>query len=102
MRSEQRFPFPSQVPLLVCDSYPTIEVVNDYSNLIRPFDLNKSLARFYIVENNENKIIFYDMHHIINDATSVTIINKDLNDALSGKLDDNLDLGFVYASRDSF
>ena len=93
-----------EIPLLVCDTPPSIKTVmsDDYSELIKQFDLNKSLARFYIVENNKGKFVFYDIHHIINDATGRTIINADLSLALDGILDDVIDLGFVYASRNSF
>ena len=94
------------LPLLVCDSYPEIEIVDigvdDYSELIKPFNLNKCLARFFIIDNDEGMFIAYDMHHIISDATSRVIINRDLNKALNGDLDGSIDLGFVYASRDSF
>ena len=92
------------LPLLICDSYPEISITNvdDYSNLTRPFDLGKSLARFFIVDNKYGMFIVYDMHHIISDATSRVIINRDLGLALSGELDGKVDLGFVYASRDSF
>ena len=92
------------LPLLVCDSYPEISVsdVDDYSKLIKPFDLEKFLSRFFIVDNDEGMCVVYDMHHVISDATSRTIINRDLGLALNGKLDDGLDLGFVYASCDSF
>ena len=81
------------VPLLVCDSYPSIEKImsDDYSELIKPFNLNESLASFYIIKNDDGQFIFYDMHHIINDATSRTIINKELVLALEGKLDDDVD-----------
>ena len=93
-----------QVPLLICDSYPSIVIfdTNNYSELIKPFDLNKSLARFFIIDNDDGKFIFYDMHHIISDATSRSIINKELNDALNDNLDGDIDLGFVHASNDSF
>ena len=64
--------------------------------------MDKSLARFVIVDNEEGKFIFYNIHHIINDATTRTIINKELKQILMGELDDEIDLGFVYASRDSF
>ena len=91
-------------PLLVCDANPLVEVVDvdDYSDLIRPFDLNESLARFYIIDNDESKSIFYDVHHLINDATSGNLINEDLSNIFSGDFDDTLDLGFLYSSRDSF
>ena len=93
-----------EVPLLVCDAFPSIEVKgnSDGSDLIKPFDLNKSLVRFYIVENDDSRFVVYDMHHIISDATSCNIINDELSLALNGELDPSLDLGFVYACRDSF
>ena len=91
-------------PFLVCDSYPEIEITggDDYFDLIKPFDLGKCLDRFFIVDNDEGMFIVYDMHHMIGDATSRVIIDKDLSLALDGELDKELDLGFVYASRDSF
>ena len=92
------------IPLLVCDADPLVEVVDidDYSDLIKPFDLNKYLARFYIIDSDESKSIFYDIHHLINDATSCKLINEDLSNIFSGNFDDSVDLGFVYSSRDSF
>ena len=76
--------------------------VVDYSELIRPFDFSKCLARFFIMNEGDGITVGYDMHHMISDATSCAIINKELNLALNGDLDDDADLGFVYASRDSF
>ena len=92
------------IPLLVCDSYPSIEIVDveNYLELIKPFDLEKSLARFFIIDNDEHRFIFYDIHHIINDATSLRIIQEELNGILNGEYDDSIDWGFVYASEDSF
>ncbi|WP_296889690.1 non-ribosomal peptide synthetase, partial [uncultured Methanobrevibacter sp.] len=92
------------LPLLICDSYPVIDIVDveDYSELIMPFDLDKYLARFFIVNNSHGRFIFYDIHHIISDATTNNIIHKELNNALNNKLDDSTDLGFVFASCDSF
>ena len=92
------------MPLFVCDRYPSIEFsdTEDYSTLIKPFDLNKSLARFYIIENNLGRFIFYDLHHIISDATTITIVNNELNSALHGELDSSVDLSFINASYDSF
>uniref|UniRef100_UPI00388EE4B4 amino acid adenylation domain-containing protein n=1 Tax=Methanobrevibacter sp. TaxID=66852 RepID=UPI00388EE4B4 len=93
-----------ELPLLVCDACPEIEFydIEDYSQFIRPFDLDKSLVRFFIVDNGDAKFIGYDMHHLICDANSAGIINRDLNLALNANLDKNVDLGFVYDSRDSF
>ena len=92
------------MPLLICDSYPLIEICNtdDYSSLMKPFDLEKYLVRFFIIDNEYSKSIAYDIHHIINDATGYGIIENDLNAAFEGELDDDVDLGFVYASFDSF
>ncbi|WP_405295390.1 D-alanine--poly(phosphoribitol) ligase subunit DltA [Methanobrevibacter sp.] len=94
----------ANMPLLICDSYPSIEIAKDenYSDFIKPFDLDKSLAAFIIVDSEADKSIIYNVHHIISDATTATLINKGLELALMGKLDDEIDLGFVYASRDSF
>ena len=94
----------NDLPLLICDTQPPIETVNvnDYYELIKPFDLDKNLVRFYIIDNNKGKFIFYDMHHIISDATSRTIINKKLKDILNGKTDSNIDLGFIYSSNEDF
>ncbi|WP_407432460.1 amino acid adenylation domain-containing protein, partial [Methanobrevibacter sp.] len=92
------------MPLLLCDSYPQIEVVNTdkFDVLIKPFDLHKSLVRFFIVENNDGIFIMYDMHHMVSDATSRMIIEEELNQALNDTLNPELDLGFVYNSNDSF
>ena len=93
-----------EIPLVVCDSYPSIEIVetDDYSSLIKPFDLDKSLARFFIAANDDGKFIFYDMHHIINDATTGMLILKELDEIFNGEFDDTIDLGFAIESFYSF
>ena len=92
------------IPLIICDSTPSIENANtlEYSKLIKPFDLSKYSSRFYIIESDEGKYVFCDLHHLINDATSINIIKQDLDKALNDNLEDNVDLGFLYNSRDSF
>ncbi|WP_407416356.1 AMP-binding protein, partial [Methanobrevibacter sp.] len=94
----------NEMPLIICDASPEIGLTDsdDYSDLIKLFDLEKSLSRFYIINNDNGKAIFYDVHHIISDATSLGLISKELKDILDGKLSDDVDLGFVYASLDSF
>ena len=94
----------NDLPLLVCDSNPLIEVVNDddTSGLVNPFNLEDYLARFYIVDTPDRKAIFFDVHHIISDATTISVIINDLNNALEGKMDDSVDLGFIYSSYDFF
>ncbi|WP_407374929.1 amino acid adenylation domain-containing protein [Methanobrevibacter sp.] len=93
-----------EFPLMVCDSYPLIEKVNveDYSELIKPFNLDEHLARFFIVDNDEGKFVFYDMHHIISDATCDGIISKEFYSALKANLNSDVDYGFVQASNDTF
>ena len=90
--------------LLICDSYPLIESTDstDCSTLMKPFDLNKYLARFFIVDNKYSKSIVYDVHHIINDAVGFSIINNDLTTAIEGDLNRSTDLGFLHANHDSF
>ena len=92
------------MPLLICDGYPLVEVCNtdDFPSLIKPFDLERYLARFFIIDNGKSKRIVYDIHHVINDAIGCIIINNDFIDAFDGNLNKNVDLGFLYASRDSF
>ena len=92
------------MPLLICDSDPLIKVsdTDDYSKLIRPFDLDKSLARFFIINNEEGNSIYYNIHHLISDAITCGIIEDDLAHALNDDLDDNIDLAFIRASYDSF
>ena len=92
------------MPLLICDSYPSIETVEtqDYAELVKPFDLNKSLSRFFIIDSEGSRFVFYDMHHIISDATTRTIIENEFKKAFNGEFDSSLDLGFVQASHDSF
>ena len=90
------------MPLLFCDSYPSVESVENlnYSAMILPFDLNKSLARFYIINQNGEKLILYDVHHLISDGVNLKIIEREFNDILNGEVDDSVDLGFIYASYD--
>ena len=92
------------MPLLICDGHPLVEVCNtdDFTGLIKPFNLEMQLARFFIINNRKSKKIVYDIHHMINDAIGCTIIGNDFIDAFDGNLDKDVDLGFLYASRDSF
>ena len=93
-----------EIPLLICDSYPLIEITDNdnYSDFIEKFDLEKYLARFFIINGTYCRYIFYDIHHIINDGVGFSIIKKDLTDAFNGNLNATQDLGFVNAGYDSF
>ncbi|MCR5026154.1 MAG: amino acid adenylation domain-containing protein, partial [Methanobrevibacter sp.] len=90
--------------LFICDSFPDIQITDntDFLSLIKPFELDKCISRFYIVDASDKKGIFFDVHHIINDASTSSILENELAEALDGDLDDVIDLGFLYASRDSF
>ena len=92
------------IPLIICGSYPLIDRADeiDYSKLVKPFDLTKYLARFYIIDDDGEKSIFVDVHHLINDATSAKVLLKGLEESLNGELDETIDLGFLYNSWDSF
>ena len=72
------------------------------SDLIEPFDLEECLARFFIVDNDEGRFVFYDMHHIISDATCDGIISDEFYRALKTNLKDGKDYGFVRASKETF
>ena len=92
------------IPLLSCDSYPPIEAadVDNPRKLIVPFELDKSLARFFIINNENGRSVYYNIHHIISDAITCGIIENELTSALNHTLSDDIDLGFAYASNDSF
>ncbi|WP_339308746.1 amino acid adenylation domain-containing protein [Paenibacillus sp. FSL L8-0435] len=55
--------------------------------LIRPFDLGSApLMRVELIKIGERKhLLFFDIHHIIADGTSVEIITRDFNDLYFGK-----------------
>eukprot|EP00833_Pecoramyces_ruminatium_P001959 jgi/Orpsp1_1/1175991/evm.model.c7180000055986.1 len=53
---------------------------NNSNDFIRPFDLcNDTLIRVGFIEENDEKILLVDMHHIISDGVSISIIAKELN-----------------------
>lgn len=54
---------------------------------IKPFDLSKApLFRVYVIKRNENEhILFIDMHHIISDGTSLDILLKELGEFYEGR-----------------
>ncbi|MCQ2088403.1 MAG: condensation domain-containing protein, partial [Bacilli bacterium] len=85
------------VPYGITDSKVNINIINkdikdiSFNELVKPFDFSKSLTRFYIVKDKDNTYIAYDMHHMISDATSRTLINHEL---ING-IDSNFDLGFI-------
>ena len=60
---------------------------NIYANFVKPFDLTKApLFRAKAVELEDNKmLLLLDMHHIISDGTSLSILLQELCDLYNGK-----------------
>ena len=61
--------------------------LNDiYSNFVQPFNLsNAPLFRAKLVNLNNNRMLFLiDMHHIISDGTSLSILLQELCDLYNG------------------
>ncbi|PQP85212.1 hypothetical protein C0Q44_12205 [Paenibacillus sp. PCH8] len=62
------------------------EVSSFIQSLIRPFDLGQTpLMRVALIKIGERKhLLFFDIHHIIADGTSVEIITRDFNELYFG------------------
>lgn len=61
---------------------------NDFNpyDYVKPFDLHRaSLYRFYFVTTTDKKYLFYDIHHIIFDAASISVFLAELNRAYNGE-----------------
>jgi len=49
-----------------------------FKNFVRPFDLaDRSLVRFGLMEENQNSILFIDVHHLVCDGLSLNILISD-------------------------
>ena len=80
-----------EVPYLVKGSEPQIIVEDNVSNdfiiefINKPFDLQDSLCRFLILDNdNDNYKLFAAFNHIIFDALSRNVFKRDLQTILEG------------------
>ena len=69
--------------------------LKDIESFVRPFDLNKSLCRFLIVENHDSVTLSMDFHHLIFDGTSLNVIITKLTDILNGLKTDTVDNGVL-------
>ncbi len=58
---------------------------NRRKDFVRPFDLDKELMRFEIIETEKGLYLLMDFHHLISDGASVDIFVRDLAFALDGK-----------------
>lgn len=76
-----------KVEYIKLDNTDEDKVIQLFRDFVRPFDLSKTpLMRCKIVEVDENDaIIFFDMHHIIGDGHSMNIIMDEFNDLYNGK-----------------
>ena len=74
--------------LEVCDgAIPYEELKKEFDNFVKPFDLSKApLFRAKLLQlNNGNVVLFIDMHHIISDGTSVSILIDELCKLYNGE-----------------
>lgn len=67
----------------------------DVKSFVRPFDLDKSLSRFLIVEEDDFKCLCVDFHHLIFDGSSASIILDSLTSILDGGDVDFVDNGVL-------
>lgn len=80
-----------EVPYLVKGSKPAITVESnaDEDYIIefvnRPFDLNDSLCRFLIIDDNDDYRLFAAFNHIIFDGLSANVFKRDLQAILDGE-----------------
>ena len=92
------------VPYLVrSDSNPSILIESssdeDFINefLTKPFDLNESLSRFLIVENERDTTLYAVFHHLIFDGLSTSVFEHNLFEILNGRCPD-VDDSFLKVS----
>ncbi|WP_295618805.1 condensation domain-containing protein [uncultured Methanobrevibacter sp.] len=57
---------------------------DDIGSFIRPFELDKSLSRFLMIENDGSISLCLDFHHLIFDRSSINIALNSLNSILKG------------------
>jgi len=76
---------------IVTDDFHTI-----YTNFVKPFDLSSApLLRAKVVALPENKmLLLLDMHHIISDGTSLSILLQELCDLYNGKILPEKQIGY--------
>ena len=80
---EDKIDFTLSSEMAVSDDLNTI-----YSNFVKPFDLSKApLFRAKVITlKNHRMLLLLDMHHIISDGTSLSILLQELCDLYNGKV----------------
>ena len=68
---------------------------NDVDSFVRPFQLEKCLARFLIVNDGKSNYLCCDVHHLIFDGTSLNIFLEKLNLLLNNEDIDSQDDGIL-------
>ena len=68
---------------------------DDIGSFIRPFELDKSLSRFLMIENDGSISLCLDFHHLIFDRSSINIALNSLNSILKGDKIDSSDDGVL-------
>ena len=70
-------------------------LLNDIEYFVRPFDLDKCLSRFLIVEDDKSSVLCCDFHHLIFDGTSLNILLDSLISLLNDEDVDFVDNGIL-------
>ncbi|MBQ6512602.1 condensation domain-containing protein [Methanobrevibacter sp.] len=69
--------------------------LSDIDSFVRPFELDKCLSRFLIVEDDSSNYLCCDFHHLIFDGTSLNIFLEQLNSILNGNETEFVDNGIL-------
>ena len=69
--------------------------LDDIEHFVRPFDLDKCLSRFLMVEDDKSSILCCDFHHMIFDGTSLNILLDSLVSLLNNEDVDFTDNGIL-------
>ena len=66
----------NDVPSFCFDAKPPIieGTASDIDTFVQPFELDKYLSRFLIVEDEKSSILYMDFHHLIFDEASLKIL----------------------------
>jgi len=86
-----------ELPSCAFDAYVEIEERSsgDIGSFVKPFNLEKNLSRFLIVKERESKSLYFDIHHLIFDGTSLNIFLDSFFDLLNNDKDDFRDEGIL-------
>ncbi|WP_407461982.1 AMP-binding protein, partial [Methanobrevibacter sp.] len=83
--------------LIGFDAKPPVAVglTEDIESFVRPFELNKYLSRFLIVEDKSDVFLCMDFHSLIFDATSFNTVINSLLKILNGENTELVDTGVL-------